>query len=210
MRLLGYALAVMLALARAAAAGDGTWTQVDAWARGFQWVTNVEREAWVLGTAAGRDDGEWWSRASVLRTWQVGPDKAPWKLRAGVAARAEQIPAWEIEDHDLAHCLPSDPDMCGALEFGARLSVDRWAEYGRWGTFVMADWISIDNAKLGVLGLTHLPSGIGGQLSVWHEDGGEVTPTIMLSKSLTRRLSVRVGHKFVEDETFIGISFSTY
>ena len=209
MRRLVRAIAATLWLAGPAAAGNGTWTQVDAWAEGFQWVTNVERGSWVLGSAAGRDDGEWWGRVSILRTWPVGPDRAPWKLRAGAAARVDQIPRWEVEDHDSATCL-SDGTTCGALEIGLRLSADRWAEYGRWGTFLMADWTSMNNEKLLVAGLTHLPSGIGAQLSVWHENDGEVTPTVMVSAPLTRRLSVRLGHKFVEDETFLGFSFSTY
>lgn len=211
MRFLVSILALLLALTRMASAGDGTWTQVDAWqGGGLQWATNVERGRWVFGTAAGRDDGEWWSRASVLRTWTAGPDRAPWKLRAGVALKGEQIDWWERDDHRLARCLPSDPDRCGAMAFGVRLSVDRWAEYGRWGTFLMADYVSIDHAALGVAGLTHLPTGIGGQLSIWHEDGGKPTPTLMLSAPVTKRMSVRVGHKFVENKTFIGFSFSTY
>lgn len=203
--------ALWLAFGGAVLAGNGSWTQLDAWAGGVQWVTNVERGRWMLGTAAGyEDDGEWWTRASVLRTWHVGPEAAPWKLRAGIAAKAERIHRAETGDHRLAHCLPSDPDHCGALRFGIRLSADRWAEYGRWGVFLMADYTGIDDAKLGVAGLTHLPTGLGAQVSVWHESGGEVTPSVMVSAPLTKRLSIRAGHKFVEDETFIGLSFSTY
>ena len=208
-------LAVILALVaclpgRAVQAGDGSWTQIDAWAGGFQWATNIERGAWIIGSGAGQDDGEWWARGSIMRTWAVGPERAPWKLRAGIAAKAEQIAPWEVGDYSLTSCMPADPGQCGALRFGLRLSADRWAEYGSWGLFLMADYTSIDNAALGVAGLTHLPSRIGAQVSLWHEDGGEATPTIMVSAPVTRRLSVRLGHKFIEDETFLGVSFSTY
>lgn len=204
-------VACLAALAAPAAkAGDGSWTQIDAWSGGYQWATNIERGAWVFGSGAGLDDGDWWARASVMRTWAVGPDRAPWKLRAGIAAKAEEIGPWQTGDYRLAQCLPDDPDRCGALRFGVRLAADRWAEYGRWGLFLMADYGSIDNTALGVVGLTHLPSRIGGQLSLWHEDGGELTPTVMVSARLTPRLSVRLGHKFVENQTFIGFSFSTY
>lgn len=199
-----------LMLAGPAWAGDGSWTQIDAWSGGVQWVTNVERGAWLYGTAAGHDDGESWGRVALLRGWAVGEGAAPWMLRAGVAGRVEQVAPWETGDHRLARCLPSDPGTCGAFAAGVRLSASRWAEHGRWGTFLMAEWTSIDNETLAVAGLTDLPSGIGGQLSLWHEDGGELTPTLMLSAPLTKRLSLRVGHKFVEDETFVGLSLSTY
>lgn len=210
MRRIGVLVALWMAQAAAASAGDGSWTQLDVWKGGVQWATTVERGRWHLGTSAGRDDKEWWTRASVMRTWTAGPDKAPWKLRAGVALKAEQIHAWEVEDHDNARCLAADPGRCGALSVGPQIEMDRWAEYGRWGTFLMVQWTGIDNAALGVAGLTHTPSGIGAQLSVWHEDEGEVTPAIMVSAPVTRKLSVRAGHKFVEDETFIGFSFSTF
>ena len=59
-------------------------------------------------------------------------------------------------------------------------------------------------------GLTHLPSGLGAQLSLWREAGGELTPTVMVSAPVTKRLSIRLGHKFVEENTFVGFSFSTY
>lgn len=194
-----------------ASAGDGSWTQIDGWKGGVQWVTNIERGRWVAGSAAGYDgDGDWWARLSVLRGWSVGPKAAPWMLRAGIAAKAERIAPWERQDYRLGYCLPSDPDQCGALRFGLRLSADRWAEYGRWGVFLMADYVSIDQTRLGVVGLTHLPTGLGGQLSVWHETGGEVTPTVMISAPINRRMQLRAGHKFVENETFIGVSYSTY
>ena len=210
MRHLSLLIVSLLSLGPPAQAGDGTWTQIDLWKGGAQMAANVERERVVGGLGLGQDDDEPWLRASALYTWQAGPDHAPWKLRAGPALKAEQIGWWEVGDQRWAHCFDPEGEHCANLRLGLRLSVDRWAEYGRWGTFLMADYTSIDDASLLVGGLTHLPSGLGGQLSVWHEAGGEVTPTIMLSKSLSKRLSVRFGHKFGEDETFIGVSFSTY
>lgn len=210
MRLAVSLIVFLLSLGRPALAGDGTWTQFDIWNGGAQLAANVERGRIVWGLGLGDDDDEWWLRASALYTWQAGPDRAPWKLRAGPALKAEEIGWWEVEDERWAHCLDAEGGSCGKLRAGLRLSVDRWAEYGRWGTFVMADYTSIDDAALLVGGLTHLPSGLGGQLSVWHEAGGEVTPTVMVSVPVTKRLSVRLGHKFVEDETFLGFSFSTY
>lgn len=212
MRRSGVLLAVGLALAAPpATAGDGSWTQLDVWRGGGQWATTVERGRWHLGTSAGRDeDGKWWTRASVMRTWTAGPDRAPWKLRAGAAIKAEQIQPWEVAGRAHAGCLPSDPSRCGAIKAGPQFEADRWAEYGRWGTFVMAQWTGIDNAALAVAGLTYLPSGIGAQLSVWHEDGGEVTPTVMVTVPVTKKIMLRAGHKFVENETFVGFSLSTY
>ncbi|MDO5369118.1 hypothetical protein [Paracoccus sp. (in: a-proteobacteria)] len=203
-------LIVSLLAPCAGTAGDGTWTQFDAWKGGAQLVTNIERGRIVWGFGLGRDDGELWSRASALYTWQVGDDQAPWKLRAGPALKAEEIAWWQRDDHRWTRCLDAEGESCARLQAGMRLSADRWAEYGRWGTFVMADYTAIDDAALLVGGLTHMPSGLGGQLSVWHEAGGEVTPTLMASAPVTRRLRVRLGHKFVEDETFIGFSLSTY
>lgn len=193
----------------AALAGDGSWTQIDAWDGGAQWVTNVERGAWHMGMAAGIDDDEWWTNAAILRTFTVGSER-PWKLRAGAIARAEQIMRWELEDYDRAKCWGMEYDDCAALRFGVRLSADRWAQYGNWGTFLMAEWTSIDDTKLAVAGLTYMPNGLNAQFSLWHEKGGEVTPTVMISKPVTKRLSLRAGHKFVEEQTFIGFSFSTY
>lgn len=193
-----------------ARAGNGTWLQFDAWNGGAQLAVNVERGRIVWGMAAGDDDGEPWARASALYTWETGPDRAPWKLRAGPALKAEKIGWWEVEDHQWARCI--ELDRCGALRLGLRLSVEQWAEYGDWGTFLMADYIGIDDAKSAVAGLTHLPSGWGGQLLVWDESGDDATPTVMLSKRLTRRLSLRLGRRFDADgdETFLGVSFSTY
>lgn len=210
--LLSIFLAMLMSLLPPVArAGDGSWTQIDLWPGGGQWATNVERGRWVIGTGAGvEEDGDWWSRVSLLRTWTVGPDAAPWHLRAGVAAKIERIDPWALADHRLARCLPSDPDQCGALRAGLRLSADRWSEHGDWGLFLMADYTSFDQGKLGVVGLTHLPTRLGGQLSVWHEQDGDVTPTLMLSAPLTRRLSVRLGHDFAKDRSFLGVSFSTY
>ena len=210
MRLMVLLFALLPALAPPAGAGNGTWTQADVWDAGGQFAMNVERGRIVWGHAFGKDDGELWARASVLYTWQVGSERAPWKLRAGPALKAEEIGWWELEDHRWAHCFDAEGERCAKVEAGLRLSTDRWAEYGRWGTFLMADYTSIEDASLLVGGLTHMPSGLGGQVSVWHEAGGEVTPTVMISARVTKRLSVRLGHKFVEDETFIGFSFSTY
>lgn len=203
-------IAAMLGLARPALAGDGTWTQVDVWNDGWQLATNVERGRIVWGLGLGDDDGELWMRASALYTWRLGDDDAPWKLRAGSAIKAEQIGWWELDDHPWARCFDPEGENCTSLRSGVRLSVDRWAEYGRWGTFLMADYTSIDNASLLVGGVTHLSSRLGAQISVWSEDDGEVTPTMLFSAPVTKRLSARLGHKFVEDETFIGFSFSTY
>lgn len=211
MRRIGLLLSLWPALvAPPAVAGDGSWTQIDLWRGGVQWATTVERGRWHLGTSAGQDDDGWWTRASVMRTWTAGPDRAPWKLRGGLAMRAKQIHPWEVAGRDHAGCLSSDPDRCGTIDAGPQIEVDRWAEYGRWGTFVMAQWTGIDNAALAVGGLTHLPTGIGGQLSIWHEDGGDVTPTVMVTVPLTKRIMIRAGHKFVENETFVGFSLSTY
>ncbi|WP_085378315.1 hypothetical protein [Paracoccus contaminans] len=210
MRRIVVLLAAWLAPGLPASAGDGSWTQLDAWKGGVQWVTTVERGRWQLGSSAGRDDGEWWARGSVMRTWTAGPDRAPWKLRAGLAFKAEQIRPRERQDHAHASCLSEGADRCAAWDAGLQIEADRWAEYGGWGTFLMGQWTDIDNAALAVAGLTHKASGIGAQLSLWHEDGGKVTPTIMLSAPAGKRLSLRAGHKFVEDETFVGFSFSTY
>jgi|GEM_PF-4980208 len=209
MRLVVLLIVSLLGL-RPALAGDGTWAQFDVWKGGAQFATNIERGRIVWGLGLGGDDGELWARASALYTWQIGPDRAPWKLRAGPALKAAQIDWWELEHHRWTHCFDAEGDRCANLRAGVRLSVDRWAEYGRWGTFLMADYTSIDNAALLVGGLTHLPSGVGGQLSIWNESEGEVTPTVMISSPVTKRLSVRLGHKFVEGDTFIGFSFSTY
>jgi len=210
MRLAVLLFVALLSLARPGWAGDGTWTQVDLWQGGGQAAMNIERGRIVWGLAAGDDDGEPWLRASALYGWKLGGPRFPWRLRAGPALKAEKIGWWEVEDHRWAHCLDAEGDRCGSLRAGLRLSVDRWAEHGRWGTFVMADYTGIDDAKLLVGGMTHLPSRVGAQLSIWHEAGGEVTPAVMLSVPATKRLSLRVGHKFVEDETFVGFSFSTY
>lgn len=190
--------------------GDGTWTQVDVWKDGGQMAANVERGRIVWGLGVGQDDDDPWARASALYTWQVGPDRAPWKLRAGPALKAEQIGRWEVGDARWAHCFDPEGEHCANLRLGLRLSVDRWAEYGRWGSFLMADYTSIEDASLLVGGVTHLPSGLGAQLSLWHEAGGELTPTLMVSAPVTKRLSIRLGHKFVEEDSFIGFSFSTY
>lgn len=210
MRLAVLLIVLLSALGRPALARDGTWTQFDAWAGGAQLVTNLERGRIVWGLGIGEDEDEWWLRASALYTWQRGPERAPWKLRAGPALKAERIGRWEVGNGKWGHCFGNKGSNCANLRLGLRLAVDRWAEYGRWGTFVMADYTSIDDASLLVGGLTHLPSGLGGQLSVWHEAGGDVTPALMVSKRVTKRLSLRFGHKFVEDETFVGFSFSTY
>lgn len=210
MRLAVLTIVPLLSLGSLAAAGDGTWTQVDLWKDGGLLATNVERGRVVWGLALGQDDDEPWARASALYTWQVGPDRAPWKLRAGPALKAEQIGWWEVEDERWAHCFDAEGDRCANLRLGIRLSVDRWAEYGDWGTFLMADYTSIEDASLLVGGLTHMPSGLGAQLSLWHEEGGEPTPTVLVSAPVTKRLSIRLGHKFVEEDTFIGFSFSTY
>lgn len=210
MRLVVLPFVSLLSLGSTAVAGDGTWTQLDLWKDGGQLATNVERGRMVWGLGLGQDDDEPWVRASALYTWQVGPDRAPWKLRAGPALKAEQIGWWEVEDERWAHCFDPEGDHCANLRLGLRLSADRWAEYGYWGTFLMADYTSIEDASLLVGGLTHMPSGLGAQLSLWHEAGGELTPTIMVSARITKRLSIRLGHKFVEDDTFIGFSFSTY
>lgn len=206
----GVLLAVLLGSVMPAFAGNGSWTQVDAWNGGVQWVTNVDRGAWQLGMSGGRDDEEWWAKTSVLRAWSIGPDRAPWKLRGGVVASGEQIQRWEAGDYDLTHCWSNNPDSCAAFRFGARLSVDRWVEYGSWGLFLMGEYTTIDNSKLAVVGLTHLPTRLGAQISLWHEDEGELTPAVMLSAPLTKRLSIRFGYKFVEEETFLGLSFSTF
>lgn len=210
MRLAVLLIVSLLSLGRPALAADGTWTQVDFWKDGGQLAVNIERGRIVWGFGLGQEDDEPWARASALYTWKTGPERAPWKLRAGPVLKAEQIGWWEVEDERWAHCFDPEGEHCANLRLGLRLSVDRWAEYGRWGTFLMADYATIDNAALLVGGVTHLPSRLGAQLSVWHEDGGEVTPTIMLSAPVTKRLSLRLGHKFVENETFLGVSFSTY
>lgn len=210
MRLAVLPILSLLSLASPAVAGDGTWTQVDAWKDGGQLATNIERGRLVWGLGLGQDDDDPWLRASVLHTWQAGPERAPWKLRAGPALKAEQIGWWEVGDERWAHCFDAEGDRCASLRLGLRLSVDRWAEYGRWGTFVMADYTTIEDASLLVGGVTHLPSGLGAQLSLWHEAGGELTPTVMVSIPVTKRLSLRFGHKFVEEDTFVGFSFSTY
>lgn len=210
MRLAVLPFVSLLSLGSTAVAGDGTWTQLDLWKDGGQLAINVERGRMVWGLGLGQDDDEPWLRASALYTWQAGPDRAPWKLRAGPALKAEQIGWWEVEDERWAHCFDPEGDRCANLRLGLRLSADRWAEYGDWGTFLMVDYTSIEDASLLAGGLTHMPSGLGAQLSLWHEAGGELTPTIMVSGRLTKRLSIRLGHKFVEDDTFIGFSFSTY
>lgn len=210
MRLAVLLIAALLSPGHPAVAGNGTWTQFDAWNGGIQLVTNIERGRIVWGFGLGDDDDEMWLRASALYTWQAGPERAPWKLRAGAALKAEEDGWWDVRDERWAHCFDAEGDSCTSLRAGLRLSVDRWAEYGRWGTFVMADYTSIDDASLLVGGLTHMPWGMGAQLSVWHEAGGEITPSVMVSQRVTKRLSLRLGHKFVEDETFIGFSFSTY
>lgn len=210
MRLVVLLMALLPGMMQPALAGNGTWTQFDLWNGGAQFVINIEKGRVVWGHALGDDDGRLWARASALYTWQAGGDGAPWKLRAGPAFKAEEIPAWELSDHRWARCLDPQGGRCASLQAGIRLSVDRWAEQGRWGTFLMADYTSIDDAGLLVGGLTHLPSGLGAQLSLWHEAGGEVTPTVMVSVPVTRRLSLRLGHKFVENDTFLGVSFSTY
>lgn len=210
MRLAVLLIVSLLSLGRPVLAGDGTWTQVDFWKDGGQLALNVERGRFLWGLGLGQEDDEPWVRASALYTWKLGPEDAPWKLRAGPVLKAEQIGWWEVEEERWAHCFDPEGEHCANLRLGLRLSADRWAEYGRWGTFLMADYATIDNAALLVGGVTHLPSGLGAQLSLWHEDGGEVTPTVMLSAPVTRRLSIRLGHKFVENETFLGFSFSTY
>ncbi|SEH83361.1 hypothetical protein [Paracoccus alkenifer] len=190
-------------------AADGTWVQLDLHRDGGQLVVNVEKGRVVWGMTLGEDADDSWARASALYTWQVGPEHAPWKLRAGPALKAERIDWWRLDDYRWSICL-EDRARCGALRAGWRLSADRWAEYGDWGVFLMADFTSIDRARLAVAGATHQPSGWGGQLSLWHESGGKLTPAVMLTRRLSRRLTLRLGHKFTEDETFLGLSFSTY
>ncbi|WP_299359707.1 hypothetical protein [uncultured Paracoccus sp.] len=204
------ALGCTLALSGPLSAADGIWTQFDLSDQGMLLVTNVEQGRQVYGLVIGDDDDEAWLTLSLLRTWQAGPDEAPWKLRAGPVLRAEQIGAWEADEHDLSWCGADDRD-CVAGRAGLRLSVDRWKSYESFGLFLMADYSTIDRARLGVMGLTHLASGLGGQISIYREEDGETTPAAMLSAKLPgSRFSVRLGHKFVEDETFVGISFSTY
>lgn len=202
--------AVGVALAGPAAAGDGSWTQIDGWPSGVQWVTNIERGNWMLGTASGVKDDEVWARLSLLRRWSVGPDSAPVNLRAGIALRAQQIQWYEADDTPASYCVDAAGGTCVAFAAGLRLSVDQWKQSGDWGRFLMAEWTSTENQTMAVAGLTYLPWGLGAQLSLWHEDGGDVLPTIMISKSITPRLSIRVGHKFIEDDSFIGLSLSTY
>ena len=205
-------LCLLIALHSAAPpgfAGDGTWVQLDLHRDGGQMVVNVEKGRVVWGMTLGEDADDSWASVSALYTWQVGSGRAPWKLRAGPALKAERIGWWQLDDYRWSICL-EDRARCGALRAGWRLSADRWAEYGDWGSFLMLDFTSIDSARLLVAGATHLPSGWGGQVSLWHERGGEATPALMLTRRLTRRMTLRLGHKFVEDETFLGLSFSTY
>ena len=202
-------LLIALCCAAPAVAADGSWTQLDLHQEGGQLVVQVEKGRLLWGMSLGEDAEDRWARASVLYTWRPGGGRAPWNLRAGPALKAEEIGWWQVADYRWATCL-EDRARCGALRAGWRLSADRWAQYGDWGLFLMADFTSIDRASLAVAGATHLPSGWGGQVSLWHEQGGEVTPAAMLTRRLSKRLTLRLGHKFVEDETFLGISVSTY
>ncbi|MBV0890857.1 hypothetical protein KTN05_03220 [Paracoccus sp. Z118] len=209
MRRLAPILCCALALPLPATAGNGIWTQLDFSNEGGLLVTNVERGRQVYGLVVGSDDQSWVT-LSLLRTWQFGNPDAPWKLRAGTALKAEEIGWWEAEEQDYAYCDAEMQDCYGARA-GVRLQVDRWKSYESLGLYLMADYSSIDNARLGVAGLTHLPTGFGGQISVYDDDDGATVPAVMVSmKLLDTGFSLRAGHKFVEEETFLGLSFSTY
>ena len=193
-----------------ALAGDGTWTQLDASSEAALLVTNVEKGRSVYGLVAGKDDDEAWLALSLLRTWQLGDERAPWKLRAGSGLKIEEIAPYEAMDFRYRWC-DDRIEHCKAARAGVRLQAERWKSYETVGVYLMADYNSIAQAKLAVAGVTHLKSGLGGQLSVYDDDEGDQVPALMLSAPVRKTgLSVRLGHKPTERETFVGFSFSTY
>lgn len=203
-------LVALLILPLRAAAGDGTWTQFDLSKDGELLVANAERGRQVYGLVAGKDGDEAWLAVSLLRTWAVGDEAAPWKLRAGTGLKVEKIGVHEVMDYRYRWC-DDMADDCKAARAGVRLQAERWKSYDRVGLYLMADYNSIAQARLAVAGLTHLKTGLGGQLSVYDDDEGDTVPAVMLSAPIRKTgLSVRLGHKPTEKETFVGVSFSTY
>ncbi|MDP0995555.1 hypothetical protein, partial [Klebsiella pneumoniae] len=83
---------------------------------------------------------------------------------------------------------------CKAARAGVRLQAERWKSYETVGVYLMADYNSIAQAKLAVAGVTHLKSGLGGQLSVYDDDEGDRVPALMLSAPVRKTgLSVRLS-----------------